>query len=133
MGDWLTGIAHEVLDDSIHCTGFEVMNENQDGSAGYPSFFQDPDDDWLHRLSEWSGLKPETVTFGTNATAYAQPSGTGIRTKLPARTDIQSPVYKACVVMGPGDIAQAHMADEWIEIGQLTKMKHVLEKWLSIA
>jgi acetylornithine deacetylase/succinyl-diaminopimelate desuccinylase-like protein len=41
--DRLTQIAHEVLDDSEHCTGFEVENNNDDGLAGNPSFYQDPD------------------------------------------------------------------------------------------
>ena len=42
-------------------------------------------------------------------------------------------VYGTCVVMGPGDISQAHMADEWIEVSQLVKMKGVLEKWFQVA
>ena len=41
-------------------------------------------------------------------------------------------VYGTCVVMGPGDIAQAHMADEWIELEQLAKMRGILEKWFQL-
>ena len=41
--DRLVEIAHEVLDDSEHCTGFEIENSNADGLPGTPSFFQDPE------------------------------------------------------------------------------------------
>jgi acetylornithine deacetylase/succinyl-diaminopimelate desuccinylase-like protein len=103
---------------------------------------------WVRQLAEWSGVEPEVVTFGTNATAYKAPSGQG----MPAATveavaevsaepaaassegaGARAGVYGACVVMGPGDISQAHMADEWIEIEQLGKMKGILEKWFQLA
>ena len=35
--------------------------------------------------------------------------------------------------MAQGDISQAHMADEWVEVAQLIKMKGVLEKWWGLA
>ena len=46
------------------------------------------------------------VPFGTNASAYVS---TGVPT----------------VVFGPGSIAQAHTADEWIEIEQLQKAAEI--------
>ena len=83
--DRLVEIAHEVLDDSPHCEGFtvraqlpeltllssrcvslrvlggQIVNSNDDGLAGNPSFFQDPDAPWVHQLEEWSGLKAEVA------------------------------------------------------------------------
>ena len=44
----------------------------------------------------------------------------------------ENAVYGACVVMGPGDISQAHMADEWVEVAQLVKMKGVLQQWFGL-
>jgi len=46
--------------------------------------------------------KPSTVAYGTDGIAYC--------TRM-----------KQLVVIGPGDIAQAHRVDEWIEIDQLHK------------
>ena len=94
-------------------------------------------------------MEPEVVTFGTNATAYSAPAGQGVPAKLEAaeteaapvaaepvaavsEAEIQTSVYGTCVVMGPGDISQAHMADEWIEVEQLAKMKGILEKWFQL-
>jgi acetylornithine deacetylase len=34
------------------------------------------------------------------------------------------------VVFGPGDIAQAHTSDEWIEVRELERAKDVLLKFL---
>ena len=146
--DRLLEIAHEVLDDNPHCESFSVLNSNSDGLAGNPSFFQDADDPWVQQLAEWSGLEPETVTFGTNATAYSAPSGQGIAAvadaavatvevepAAAARSSSDSAgrrCYGSCVVMGPGDISQAHMADEWVEVAQLQKMKGILLQWFDL-
>ena len=146
--DRLVEIAHEVLDGSEHCEGFSVVNANSDGEAGNPSFFQDPESEWVRQLAEWSGLAPEVVTFGTNATAYSAPAGQGIVEEaaaaeatnvvaVPAAAtsgeDEGARVYGTCVVMGPGDISQAHMADEWVEVRELQKMKGVLRKWFGLS
>jgi len=45
---------------------------------------------------------PTTVAYGTDGLAYSEQ-------------------MKQLVVMGPGDIAQAHTVDEWIEVDQLHK------------
>jgi len=34
------------------------------------------------------------------------------------------------VVFGPGDIAQAHTADEWVALGQLAKAQRILVNFL---
>jgi acetylornithine deacetylase/succinyl-diaminopimelate desuccinylase-like protein len=33
-------------------------------------------------------------------------------------------------LFGPGDIAQAHTPDEWVEVGQVERAKDVLVKFL---
>ncbi len=50
--------------------------------------------------------------YGTNANCYA-PS-----------------MVRECVIMGPGSIDQAHHADEWISVPELTKMRQILRDWL---
>ena len=35
-----------------------------------------------------------------------------------------------CVVFGPGDIAQAHTADEWISLRSLERATNILERFL---
>ena len=69
---------------------------NQDGASGNPAFYQDPNIGWVERMKEWTGLEPEVVTYGTNATGY------------------DSDCAEAILICGPGDIAQAHMADEYV-------------------
>jgi acetylornithine deacetylase len=72
----------------------------------------------VKRLENWTGHEARTVTYGTNADAYAE---------LTERDGT------AFVVLGPGDIAQAHMADEWIEIKQLQHMVELLARWWGVA
>ena len=36
------------------------------------------------------------------------------------------------VLFGPGDIAQAHTADEWIELPQLAQAQQLLRRWLAL-
>ena len=47
-------------------------------------------------------------------------------------TGYDSDTAEAILICGPGDIAQAHMADEWVEVEQLVKFKGVLAKWLGV-
>jgi len=51
---------------------------------------------------------PVGVAYGTNASKFAE-------------------VGIPCVVLGPGDIAQAHTADEWVSIDQVVKAARVYE------
>jgi acetylornithine deacetylase len=165
----LTAIAHATLDDNPHCESFQVVQLgretddpdallNADGAAGNPAFYQDPNIDWVGRMKEWTGLEPEVVTYGTNATGY------------------DSECAEAILICGPGDIAQAHMADEcvsplaragsfvalsiplfiplfippiivaadtraaraawrgrWVEVEQLVRFKGILAQWLGVA
>ena len=83
MVERLVAIAHATLDGSPHCTGFEAVQMgrslddperhlNSDGAYGNPAFIQDVTHPWVDRLQEWTGLAPEVVTYGTNATHAAE-------------------------------------------------------------
>jgi acetylornithine deacetylase/succinyl-diaminopimelate desuccinylase-like protein len=74
------------------------------------AFWQDPGHPWLRRLAEWSGETARVVSFGTNAWAYAE-------------------VARACVVLGPGSIAQAHSDDEWVEVAELERLATIYRRW----
>jgi acetylornithine deacetylase len=62
----------------------------------------------VRRLAD-SRAAPATVSFGTEAGIYA---GVGIPT----------------VVCGPGDIARAHKADEWIAVEELAQAGRMMER-----
>lgn len=66
---------------------------------GGKPFWKDPDSAAIQKLCELVGREPKTVCYGTDGGEF---------TELENR-----------VVWGPGDIAQAHTTDEWIEIDQL--------------
>jgi acetylornithine deacetylase len=69
---------------------------------GQPVYTQ-PDADLVRTALRLTGTrKPTTVAYGTDGLAY--------REKM-----------KNLVVLGPGDIAQAHTVDEWVEVSQLRK------------
>ena len=64
----------------------------------------------LQDLVAWSGQTPTVAPYGTNAWAYGG-------------------LARETVVMGPGSIAQAHGAEEWIEISELEKMADIYRRW----
>ena len=69
----------------------------------------EPDDPFVQQMLELTGTgKPKTVCYGTDG---------GILTDL-----------KHMVICGPGDIAQAHTVDEWIDISQLHRGVDVYER-----
>ncbi|MEM9644575.1 MAG: M20 family metallopeptidase [Planctomycetota bacterium] len=68
---------------------------------GCPPFWIDADSEFISSLAEMTDSVPSPVCYGTDG---------GIFTELKHR-----------VILGPGDIAQAHTADEWIEIDQLAR------------
>ncbi len=74
-------------------------------------FFSDPAGAWIQQLSQWAGQEPTTAPYGTNANDY------------------HDGVMRACVIMGPGSIDQAHQADEWIAVAELAKMRAILHRW----
>ncbi len=65
-----------------------------------PAFRRDPDSDFLRTCAELTGQGlPRTVAYGTEASNFSE--------------------VENLVVLGPGNIAQAHLSDEWISIDQL--------------
>jgi acetylornithine deacetylase len=77
------------------------------------AFLQPPTTPWVQQLTEWAGCAVEFASFGTNAWAFHDLPGD-------------------CVVIGPGSIAQAHGAEEWVEIEQLQKMAHIYARWWDV-
>ena len=94
------GIARSEDAQEGHCH-IEVINET-------PSFSTAADDAFLQAVCSVSG-HPEAigVNYGTDA---------GRLIPLGCRS----------VIFGPGDIAQAHRADEWIPIDEFERMPHLL-------
>ena len=74
--------------------------------AKQTAFRMDPDSTYVRRCVELTGGEPaRTVSFGTEACNFS---------------DIQNRI-----VLGPGDIRQAHKSDEWIELEQLEKGEQI--------
>lgn len=76
-----------------------------------PAFYQDPDDSWVRSMCAISGQEAGLATYGTNASSY------------------DSGVARACIVMGPGSIAQAHQSDEWVALTELAAMNRIVRQW----
>lgn len=79
-------------------------------TQAYPGFAAartGPFADLFNRLETDSGKSPGTARYTTNAGFY-------------------SAVGMPAVVFGPGDIAQAHTANEWIELGGLERGTRLL-------
>ncbi len=77
------------------------------------AFLDAPDAPWLGQLAEWSGQAPAIAPYGTNAWAYGG-------------------LARACAVLGPGSIDQAHGVDEWIEVAELAKLAAIYARWWGI-
>jgi acetylornithine deacetylase len=79
--------------------------------VSYPAFAMAADDPALATTARLAGDKGTAgaVSFGTEAGFYA---AAGIPT----------------VVCGPGDIARAHKADEWIGLDELAGADHMMER-----
>lgn len=74
-----------------------------------PPFRRDPQSDYVRQCVELSSGRPaRTVAFGTEAGNF---------------DEVQN-----LVVLGPGDIAQAHKSDEWISLEQLERGQQVYSK-----
>lgn len=78
------------------------------------AFAQDPAHPWVASLAEWSGQAPAVVPYCTNAWAYPDAA-------------------RACVVLGPGSIDQAHGAEEWVEVSELEKLAGIFARWWGVA
>lgn len=75
-----------------------------------PAFLEQPDAPFMGRLAELSGIAPGTVTYGTNAFAYGG-------------------LARACAVLGPGSIDQAHGDVEWVAIEELERLAAIYRGW----
>jgi len=77
----------------------------------HPAFRRSPDTDFVNDGTALSsGRPPRTVAYGSEASNF---------------TDIQR-----LIVLGPGDIKQAHKSDEWIDLDQLEQGESVYRKYL---
>lgn len=81
---------------------------------GFDPFYVAPDAEIVQIACEATGVaQPETVPFGTEALVYQA-------------------VIQQQVILGPGDIAQAHTVGEWIELAQLNEAvdvyRHIIER-----
>lgn len=74
------------------------------------AFHQPADTPFVTRLSELCKAEPATAPFCSNAWAYPG-------------------VAKACVILGPGSIAQAHGTVEWVEVSELEKLSGIYARW----
>ena len=74
--------------------------------------YTDPDSQFVKTALTISGMrKPRTVAYGTDGVHYVKK-------------------MKQLVVLGPGDIAQAHTVDEWIELDQLRKAVDLYSRFI---
>ncbi len=72
-----------------------------------------PDSPLVRTALKLTGTRtPSTVPFGTDGVAYS--------TRM-----------KRLIVLGPGDIAQAHTVDEWITVDQLYKAVDIYSRFIS--
>lgn len=78
------------------------------------AFWQEPTDPWVVQLGAWAGQPSAVAGFGTNAWAYPEAA-------------------RACVVLGPGSIAQAHGAEEWVTEAELERLATIYRRWWGIA
>ncbi|MBP7601178.1 MAG: M20/M25/M40 family metallo-hydrolase [Thermoflexales bacterium] len=80
-----------------------------------PYFYVRPDSEMVRMACEaCGGIAPETVAFGTEAIVF--------ESKLPRQ-----------VVLGPGDIAQAHTVGEFIDVAQLEQAVAVYQRLIERA
>ena len=87
--------------------GFEVSS-----TRGTP-FYISPEAEIVRAGLKATGVaKPETVPFGTDAHVFKD--------------------YLELVILGPGDITQAHTVGEWIEISQLLESVEVYKRMIEM-
>lgn len=72
--------------------------------------YVDPNSPYIQEVLELSGGTPQTVCYGTDGSKFSK--------------------MKNLVVLGPGDIAQAHTADEWIDLEQVKLGADLFEKMI---
>ena len=76
-----------------------------------PAFHRQPNNDFVrHCVTLASGRQPRTVAYGSEASNFTE--------------------VGRLVVLGPGDIRQAHKSDEWISLDQLEQGESVYRELL---
>jgi acetylornithine deacetylase/succinyl-diaminopimelate desuccinylase-like protein len=91
-----------------------------------------------HPFLESSGLAGDSLAAKAAAERLVQAAtAVGVTARsLAARYGTNACVYAAaglpCVVFGPGSIAQAHTADEWIDLAEVERAADVLEQIIRV-
>ena len=107
--DRINDFLQNTLLPDMRASGHAVAIENTVNTC-YPALAPLPDSPALALVAELIGdVSDDAVSFGTEAGHFQQAS-------IPA------------VVIGPGDIAQAHKPNEYIEISQLAQCLHFFDK-----
>jgi acetylornithine deacetylase len=88
----------------------ETLGLQYEVCEGGAPLWIDPDAACIRDLCALAGGHPKTVCYGTDGGEFNE--------------------LKHRVVCGPGDIAQAHTSDEWLEVEQLSKGIDLYEKAL---
>ena len=97
--------AVRLIADKAKAYGFEVETQ------GISAFHISPDAEVVRVACQVTGVdRAVTVPFGTEAESYQG--------------------FTQPVVLGPGDIAQAHTKGEWIEVDQLTRAVEIYERMI---
>ena len=97
--------AVQLIVDKATAYGFEVQTQ------GISAFYTSPDAEVVRIACQVMGVdRAVTVPFGTEAEAYQN--------------------YTQPVVLGPGNIAQAHTKGEWIEVEQLIRAVDIYERMI---
>lgn len=107
----LEELARAVGERSEHCVSLTPHGSGSEPEGN--AFLEPASSPFVRRIAEWSGREAKVATYGTNA-------------GLPYSTA----AAKSVIVFGPGEIAQAHQADEWIHLSELRLHKQVLAAWL---
>ncbi len=71
--------------------------------SGYDPFYTSPDAEIVRTAATTTGQAARTVSYGTDGLVFREVDGLEM------------------VVLGPGDIAQAHTVGEWIEVAELER------------
>lgn len=88
-----------------------------------------PDADWIDFLPPWVSM-PALSPRATSSSAWVQAARAAVAKAIGRTPDLTGVPYGTdagplgaaglpCLVFGPGDIAQAHTKDEWIELEQV--------------
>ena len=78
--------------------------------ASGDAFYQDPNHPWVQTVADFHHTTATSAPYGTNAYAYGD-------------------LADCCIVYGPGSIAQAHTADEWIAISEIEHAANFYRHW----